>query len=145
VPALLVSPWVAAGPYKTELDHTSLLKYLSDKWGLAPLGARAEQANSFADALLAERRTDTPERLLEPSIPAAGAALAMPRREPRLNDLQRALLAMTEVLELHTRQPAAAKMARSERMLDGPAASAEAAQDRVERFLRQRAGAARQD
>jgi phospholipase C len=145
VPALLVSPWVAAGPYKTELDHTSLLKYLSDKWQLAPLGARAAQANSFADALLAERRTDTPERMLEPSIPTARAALAMPRREPRLNDLQRALLAMTEVLELHTRQPAAAKMARSERMLDGPAAAADAAQDRVERFLRQRAGVGRED
>ncbi len=145
VPALLVSPWVAARPYQTELDHTSLLKYLCDKWGLAPLRARAEQANSFADAFLAERRADTPERLLEPSIPSARAALAMPRREPRLNDLQRALLAMTEVLELHTRQPAAAKMARSERMLEGPAASADAAQDRVERFLRQRAGAAREN
>jgi phospholipase C len=137
VPALLISPWVAPGPYKKDLDHTSLLKYLMDKWRLDPLGARSIEANSFADVFLRQMRTDTPARLLEPMIPAVRATLAMPRTHPPLNDLQKALLAMTDLLEVHTRQPAAAKVARTARMMDGPAARAEAAQDRVERFLQQ--------
>jgi phospholipase C len=146
VPAILVSPWVAAGPYKTELDHTSLLKYLMDKWRLAPLGARSVEARSFADVFLQTMRTDTPARVLEPMIPAVRAALAMPRTPPPLNDLQKALLAMTELLEVRTPQPAAAKVARSVRMMDGPRAKAEAAQDRVERFLqRQRRRVETQD
>ena len=89
-------PRVAAGPYQTELDHTSLLKYLMDKWRLAPLGARSVHANSFADVFLPAMRSDTPERVLEPAIPAMRAALAMPRSQPPLNDLQKALLAMTD-------------------------------------------------
>ena len=51
VPAILVSPWVAAGVEKTVFDHTSLLKYLTDKWNLGPLGLRTQQANSIGVAL----------------------------------------------------------------------------------------------
>src|ERR1700730_2651205 len=51
VPALLVSPWVDARVERTVFDHTSLLKYLTEKWGLGPLGRRTEQANSIAVAL----------------------------------------------------------------------------------------------
>lgn len=36
VPALLVSPWVERTVMKTEFDHTSLLKYLTEKWGPRP-------------------------------------------------------------------------------------------------------------
>jgi phospholipase C len=142
VPALLISPWVGAGPYQTELDHTSLLKYCMYKWRLDPLGARSVHANSFADAFLPAMRVDTPARVLEPSIPAVRAALAMPRRRPPLNDLQKALLAMTDLLELNTDQSMAAKMARSARMLDGPQGRTDVAQDRVERFLQQQRRAA---
>jgi phospholipase C len=51
VPALLVSPWVDRRVETTQFDHTSLLKYLIDKWGLGPLGRRAAQANSIGVAL----------------------------------------------------------------------------------------------
>jgi phospholipase C len=51
VPALLVSPWVADGVDHTVYDHTSLLKYLIDKWNLGPLGERTAQANSLARAI----------------------------------------------------------------------------------------------
>ena len=51
VPAILVSPWVRAGVEKTVFDHTSLLKYLTDKWKLGPLGRRTDNANSIAVAL----------------------------------------------------------------------------------------------
>src|ERR1700732_2581440 len=51
VPAILVSPWVRAGVEKTLFDHTSLLRYLTEKWNLGPLGRRTEKANSIAGAI----------------------------------------------------------------------------------------------
>ena len=57
VPTLLISPWVGARVEKTVFDHTSLLKYLVDKWQLAPLGARTAAANSIGVALRAEDRS----------------------------------------------------------------------------------------
>lgn len=59
VPAILVSPWVEARVEHTQFDHTSLLKYLTDKWGLGPLGNRTAAANSIAVALRDQRREDT--------------------------------------------------------------------------------------
>jgi phospholipase C len=41
VPALLVLPRVEQGFDATACDHTSLLKYLSEKWGLGPLAERS--------------------------------------------------------------------------------------------------------
>lgn len=58
VPALLVSPWVGKGVEKTVFDHTSLLKYLCDKWGMSGLGNRTAAANSIACSL----RFDGPPR-----------------------------------------------------------------------------------
>ena len=51
VPALLVSPWCDATAHHTQFDHTSLLKYLCDKWDMPPLGERARTANSIAAAI----------------------------------------------------------------------------------------------
>jgi phospholipase C len=62
VPALLVSPWCDRGVEHTVFDHTSLLRYLCDKWGMAPLGERARAANSIGTAIRTtdSARTDTP-------------------------------------------------------------------------------------
>lgn len=60
VPAILVSPHCARRVEKTIFDHTSLLRYLADKWGFAPLGERSARANSIAVAIdPALARTDT--------------------------------------------------------------------------------------
>jgi phospholipase C len=60
VPAILISPWVGAKPEKTWFDHTSLLKYLVNKWGLGDLGQRTARANSIAVTLNQDRaREDT--------------------------------------------------------------------------------------
>ena len=60
VPALLISPWVSRTVEHTQFDHTSVLKYLIDKWSLGPLGLRAAAATSIAAALReASPRTDT--------------------------------------------------------------------------------------
>ncbi|MDB5815805.1 MAG: phospholipase [Rhodocyclales bacterium] len=64
VPAVLVSPWIDAGVATDVFDHTSVLRYLCDKWNLAPLGRRAAQANSFARYV----RTSGTPRVLPPHI-----------------------------------------------------------------------------
>lgn len=68
VPTILISPWLDAGVCKTTFDHTSILRYLCDKYGMKPLGRRTSpeagplQAQSFADELRKRStpRTDTP-------------------------------------------------------------------------------------
>jgi phospholipase C len=54
VPALLVSPRCGRRVEKTLFDHTSLLKYLTEKWELGPLGNRTAAANSIGCAILNE-------------------------------------------------------------------------------------------
>jgi phospholipase C len=56
VPAVLISPWVDQGFDATVFDHTSLLKYLIEKWDLGPLGNRTAQASSIGKLV----RRDTP-------------------------------------------------------------------------------------
>jgi hypothetical protein len=51
VPAILVSPWVQAGVVHTQFDHTSLLKYLIEKWDLGELGRRTAAANSVGSVI----------------------------------------------------------------------------------------------
>jgi phospholipase C len=80
VPALLISPWVRRGVLAAEFDHTSLLRYVSDKWQLGPLGQRVAGANSFADELAIRQspRTDTPIHLKPPPtspLPVSAATL----------------------------------------------------------------------
>lgn len=137
VPAILASPWVGKGPLATELDHTSLLRYLSDKWQLGPLGARTAAANSFSGAILSSPRAATLAPFPEPDIPLVRAALAPPAPPP-LNDLQRALIGLTDVLELQTPEPPEVRVSRAARMFEGSATQAEVAMERVERFLADR-------
>ncbi len=58
VPAVLISPWVDKGVIHTVFDHTSLLKYVCDKWGIQPLGARTAAANTFASTIRSTLRDD---------------------------------------------------------------------------------------
>jgi phospholipase C len=51
VPALLVSPYARRGHIdSTELDYTSILKFIEENWGLQPLAERDAKALSFAGA-----------------------------------------------------------------------------------------------
>ena len=62
VPAVLVSPWIPRRVENTQFDHTSLLRYMIDKWGLRPmgLGARTANATPISVAIRGLRRDDTP-------------------------------------------------------------------------------------
>jgi phospholipase C len=61
VPAVLVSPWLARQVVDSPCDHTSLLRSLTEKWGLGPMGTRTAQATDvFAELKRAPAvRTDT--------------------------------------------------------------------------------------
>ena len=88
VPALLVSPWVKAGVCSTAFDHTSLLRYLIDKWKLAPLGNRTANANSVAQCIHVEGgkgwpREDTPEQI-EVNLPSGTPTSARVRTDNEL-------------------------------------------------------------
>lgn len=63
VPALLISPHAPKGYVQTHFDHTSILRYVTDKWGLAPLTHRSANANSIGEVLNMNGplRADTPD------------------------------------------------------------------------------------
>jgi phospholipase C len=62
VPTLLISPRAPKNFVDTVFDHTSILRYLSEKWDLAPLNARDAAAKSIGTALdfTGPLRADTP-------------------------------------------------------------------------------------
>src|SRR5208282_3985566 len=122
VPALLVSPWVERKVLKTEFDHTSLLKYLTEKWGLGPLTERVAKAHSFATAIRisGQPRDDTPG-----SVPVPPIAHASTTVEP-LNAHQKALIAFSERLEQEIEEPVG-KPARMAAMMGEPPLQVEVA------------------
>jgi hypothetical protein len=63
VPAILVSPWVEPRVEHTQFDHTSVLKYLTIKWNLGPLGRRTESANSIGVALASVQQQNALTRI----------------------------------------------------------------------------------
>lgn len=64
VPAILISPWVEAALVQEQFEHTSILRYLIEKWKLGSLGARAQVAASIASVITRQTpRTDTPLRI----------------------------------------------------------------------------------
>ena len=137
VPAILVSPYAAKKIVKTQFDHTSLLKYLTDKWQLGPLGERTRLANSFAGELLAAPRTDCPT-----SLPLTGPPGQVPvaTGRPILSGHQTALFAMTQLLESMTDVAGDDLKGRVSRMIVGFDGAVDVGMERVEEFLDQRKG-----
>jgi phospholipase C len=132
VPALLISPWIAKGFIATEFDHTSLLAYLTDKWGLGPLGARTAAAAHFGPALLAlsAPRTDAPPPFDLNALPAM-----QPNSDPRINENQKALISFSHSLEEHIGDPLDQVGNRALQILQGPAAQFKVALERFGRFF----------
>lgn len=138
VPAILVSPYVPAGVLPTVFDHTSLLRYLIDKWKLGPLGARAAQANSFASSIATSARADCPTSIPAlPSTPMTAPVVTV--STPTLSDHQQALLGLSHVLETMTDTDPQTIAARSRQQLSGPQSQVDVAMDRFDEFLKQAA------
>jgi phospholipase C len=140
VPAILVSPFVKPGVIHTQFDHTSLLKYLIDKWSLGPLGARADQANTFAANLLnaPENSDRLPVIVLAPQtsgLPPPKYGQIVGRVQPTLNAHQSALVAMTQLLESMTQVEGDSLLGRVKRLVTGFDGVVDVAMERVEDFL----------
>jgi phospholipase C len=108
VPAVLVSPWVPAGVFPDDkgvhFDHTSIGRYLCDKWGLKPLGDRMRQAHSIEGAL---RLNDPPRLDALPQILPVPAGQGVPVHTP--NENQVALDLLSKYLDQQTAGPTPAK------------------------------------
>lgn len=64
VPALLVSPYAKRGDVDhTRLEHTSILKFIEDNWGIAPLSTRDAHANDLLSAFDFGQKPRPPELL----------------------------------------------------------------------------------
>jgi phospholipase C len=123
----------------TEFDHTSLLKYLTDLWGLGPLTERVKQARSFSGAIRSSPRTDTPNSVpMPPLVPLAGR-LGVPDEElaEPLNEHQKALLVFCKHLEKQTAGPATTAVLDMGRVASGPLVEFQMAKQRVVAFLNQ--------
>lgn len=97
VPAVLVSPWLESQVVSDVFDHTSLLRYLSDKWALVPLANRAPAAKSFASTwkVSTALRQGTPTNIPEP------VTLPNPDTD-EMNANQTALVGFSRFLETQT-------------------------------------------
>jgi phospholipase C len=135
VPALLISPYAGNGVFSDLLDHTSVLKYAQDKWGLNDLGERTANANSFKGALNfdAAPRADTPLRVASTTQSTAQPAVAV----DALNEHQSAIVAMSHNLESMTDEDPNLVAARSRHLLTGPQSQIDAAVERIDNFVSQ--------
>jgi phospholipase C len=131
VPALLVSPYVQPGVLPDIFDHTSLLKYLIDKWQLGGLYNRTAAARTFAAAIGIQVRTNTPPQIMLPSTPAPPVPLT------RLGSNHNAMLALSHLLETMTDEDSATVAARSRQILSSPQSRLDVIFDRAEAFIRQ--------
>jgi len=131
VPAILISPWVEAGVLTTVFDHTSLLKYVTDKWSLGALGNRTAQAATFADALTRRNslREDCPESI------GIRSASDNPT-DIQLNGHQAALAGFSHHLEVNETKPDDATIATHSKAMAGTYQEQSAAvAERAEAFL----------
>jgi phospholipase C len=119
VPALLVSPWVAQGVDHTVYDHTSVLRYACDKWGLPPICQRTApaagilQIGTFAPTISQpSARTDTPAEI-HAAAPSTRLARQLEGADTPFDGSQVALVSYAELMrQEHEGTPAGTKATR---------------------------------
>jgi phospholipase C len=134
VPVVLVSPWVKKGVCKDLFDHTSLLKYLTDLWGLGSLGERVRAANTFRSILQPNIRNDTPVSIASSTISNPSPVGSQPALK-FLSSGQNAILALSHLLEIEANEDPNVMAARSRQLLSGPQSRIDVAYDRVDSFI----------
>jgi phospholipase C len=135
VPAVLVSSWIDKAMVNTPFDHTSLLKFVIEQWGLAPLTQRVTQANSIGPLIrMTGPRQDTPQTVPVPPAQLVSAVQVGRAEPPNVN--QEALIAFTERLESLIVEPAG-KPVRQAAMKADLQTRVMVAKERVELFLQQ--------
>jgi phospholipase C len=141
VPAILVSPFVKSGVIHTQFEHASLLKYLTLKWDLGPLGGRVFAAESFVDNILSseepDRLPEIPEIIPPNGLEPASYGRIGNRPQPSLNGHQSALVGLTQLLESMTDVGGDALLSRVKRLVTGYDGVVDVAIERVEHFFDQ--------
>lgn len=104
VPAILVSPWVPRGVDHTVYDHTSVLRYVCEKWGLPAVcrrtatGPGSHPTGTFAAAISETKpRTDTPPAVAAPA-PTSLMAQKHKEKPSTFHDAQIALVSYAELV-----------------------------------------------
>jgi hypothetical protein len=99
VPTLLVSPWVPAGVDHTQYDHSSILRYLCDKWRMPYLGNRMNPAiaDNKVCGNFAGRLSLTSPRLDSVTVTPAPVA-APPAADTPWDEAREALLKFAETV-----------------------------------------------
>jgi phospholipase C len=145
-PALLISPHVNPGVFRPSqgvIDHTSVLKYLTDKHQLGPLGNRTASAASLAEAI-----NTTPQDAARDASPAVvgmtprsnvmstvGVGAAADPAGEELNPNQLALIQFSRQLEAEIPADPAEVGLRTVRAAASPQAEIEVAKERVRLYL----------
>lgn len=142
VPTVLISKWITPGVFRPPagalMDHTSTLRYLSDKFGLGPLGARTQAAYSIADAIASQPVIDAPEPFEEAALDSMSLEPFAPEeQEVELSDLQRSLLDLTKALEVEMGASPQEVGERALRARESPQDQVEVAKERVRAYLEQ--------
>ncbi|MCB9169987.1 MAG: hypothetical protein H6594_06505 [Flavobacteriales bacterium] len=127
VPAILVSPHVRRAVSHVPFDHTSLLRYLQDKWGLGDLGARTAAANSIGPLVDAAASREASASMPWRNVPPTPA-------QP-LNDLQQDMLGYSTVLEQFTPTSPAKLFMRPLRAEQGAEDARRVVMDRLDDFM----------
>jgi len=138
-------PWLGQTVSHELFDHTSLLRYLSDKWSLRSLTKRVDSAKSIAAAIPFgdQPRADTPTSLAVPTeLRALATEKILAAESLELNPQQKALLAFSEYLEGQIQEPVG-KPLRAAAMMASPASQVATAKERVNLFLAQQKAKAR--
>ena len=140
VPTILVSPWLAQGVIKDIFDHTSLLKFLIDKWGLSDdLGKRAaalSPTNTFKKYLLGSPRR-TSKSLQKLRIPS----VLPPQESAELTDYQETLMDLSRELASQIGDPDVRLPLLREPVEGTPKARMQLAAEQFDAFLLDRAKA----
>jgi phospholipase C len=140
VPAMLISKWVTPGsvfqPQSGVLDHTSILKYLTEKFSLGPLLNRVASAASLAGALVTTANDASPEIVgLEPKpLEMTSIGDEVP---DRLNLNQKALIEFSKHLELEMSPAPEAVGLRAMRARTSLQSEIEVAKERTWLFIEQ--------
>jgi len=136
VPVILVSPWVGATVFPDIMDHTSLLRYLTGKWSLGPLGYRTANAATFNAAITGQFRDNVLPSVQPSMVPASNLNPdARPPTFEKLSTNQQALLALSHVLESMAGDEASVIASRARSVLSNAQSQIDTAVDRFESFL----------
>jgi LPXTG-motif cell wall-anchored protein len=79
VPAIIISPYAKKGFVDhTQYDTTSILKFIEDRWGLAPLGTRDAAANGLSNAFDYSQQPGAQPANVPSKLPTTGGDTPLP-------------------------------------------------------------------